>query len=288
MRKRARLLMTGALCGMLASCAGVNPALMDDHDLYKWDLPAVRNMAPQGSAFSQGLREGYLTLYDEEDGSMDWSDSGHFARKAVQSARGMNVQPDMVSLRKLSNEHVDELTAARARMMASFGDEARRKAPLASARAQVAFDCWLENQEENDLDGIAQCKAEFESAMAQIDEALASDIDNTYVIFFAWDKSEITPVGQKIIEDIMSDLSKGDIVRVILAGHTDTSGPASYNNGLSERRALAVAKVLESRGVSSDMIDVEWFGETQPRVVTGDNVREPQNRRVEIRFAGEE
>ncbi|MEZ5823465.1 MAG: OmpA family protein [Geminicoccaceae bacterium] len=260
---------------------------MDDYDLYKWDLKAVREMAPQGSGFVQGLRTGYLALHDEEDASLDWSDADHFARKAVQSARSLNVQPDQVSLRELSPEHVDELTAARARIMAAFGQEAQRKAPFASARAQVAFDCWLEQQEENDLDDIARCKADFEAAMAEVEDALSSDIDNVYVIFFAWDKTNITPVAEKILDDVMNDVEGGEIVRILLAGHADTSGSAGYNNALSQRRAVAVSNALQARGIAGDMIDVEWFGETQPRVQTGDNVREPQNRRVEIRFAGE-
>lgn len=287
MRKHAKLGVAGALLVAMAGCAEVNPDLMDDYDLYTWDLEAARTMAPQGSGFSEGLRRGYLELYDDETASGDWSDPGHFARKAVQSARALNVQPDQVALRSLSPEHVDELTAGRARLVSSFAEHARRKAPFAAARAQVAFDCWLEQQEENDLEGIARCKAEFETAMAEVEDALSSDIDNVYVIFFAWDRAEITPVAEKILDDVMDDVEGGEIVRILLAGHTDTSGTANYNMALSQRRATTVAGALEGRGIAADMIDVEWFGETQPRVETGDNVREPQNRRVEIRFAGE-
>ena len=285
MRKRARHVMAGAICTMLAGCGALDPAVMDDFDLFTWDLDAVREMAPQGSAFVQGLRGGYLDLADEENAANDWGDYSHFARKAVTSARSMNVQPDLVSLRDLSPEQVDELTAARARMMAAFDKEARRKAPFASARAQVAFDCWLEQEEENDIDDIARCKEAFETAMAEVEDALSSDIDNVYVVFFAWDKAEITPVGQTIIDDVVADVRDGNIVRVILAGHADTSGPSGYNMMLSQRRAVAVATALEAQGITSDMLDVEWFGETQLRVPTADEVKEPENRRVEIRFA---
>ena len=285
MRKRARILMTGALCASVAGCAGLDPSAMDDYDLHKWDLDAVREMAPQGSAFIQGLRSGYLELADQEYASMDWSDYDHFARKAVTSARSMNVQPDQVALRELAPEHVDELTAARARMMGAFDREGRRKAPFASARAQTAFDCWLEQQEENDIDDIARCKADFEAAMAEVEDALSSDLDNVYVVFFAWDKAIITPVAAQIIDDVVSDVNDGGIARIIVAGHADTSGSAGYNDGISQRRAIAVADALAARGISQDMLDIEWFGETQLRVPTADGVREQENRRVEIRFA---
>ena len=49
-----------ALCGGLAACSGLNPTIQDNFDYYTWDLDAVREMAPQGSGFTQGLRAGYL------------------------------------------------------------------------------------------------------------------------------------------------------------------------------------------------------------------------------------
>ena len=84
MRKGAKLLTTGALCAFVASCAALDPDAMDDHDLYHWDLDAVRAMTPQGSGFSWGLRSGYLDLQEEEYEAFDWTDADHFARKAVE------------------------------------------------------------------------------------------------------------------------------------------------------------------------------------------------------------
>jgi OOP family OmpA-OmpF porin len=66
--------------------------------------------------------------------------------------------------------------------------------------------------------------------------------------------------------------------RIEVNGYTDTSGTPQYNQGLSIRRAQAVAGELVRDGV----IGVQGFGETHPLVPTGAGVREPQNRRVEI------
>lgn len=71
-----------------------------------------------------------------------------------------------------------------------------------------------------------------------------------------------------------------DSVRVV--GHTDTSGPASYNQGLSERRASDAREELIRQGVSETMISSEGKGETEPFVQTGDGVREQLNRRTEV------
>jgi OmpA-OmpF porin, OOP family len=65
-------------------------------------------------------------------------------------------------------------------------------------------------------------------------------------------------------------------------GYTDTSGTLQYNQGLSVRRAQAVAAELVKDGVPRATISIQGFGETHLLVPTGAGVREPQNRRVEI------
>ncbi len=285
MRNGAGLLAVSALCGALAACAAVDPNGHDDADLYIYDIDDVRSMAPQGAAFTQGLRSDYLALADSENVSVGWSNARHFQRKAVGSAKGLAIQPDLVSLRSLGTAQVDELTAARARLMAGLDGGGRQKAPAAAARAQTSFDCWLAFEESNDAAGIAACKKAFEEAMEEVERALATDIGNVYLVFFAWDRADVTPVAATILDQVAQDFIDGEIPRVVLAGHTDTSGAAEYNLRLSERRARAVAAELVARGVPETALEVTWFGETALRVPTADDVREPQNRRVEILFA---
>lgn len=285
MRNGAGLLAVGALCSALAACGGVDPNIHDDADLYAYDIGDVRSMAPQGAPFIQGLRSGYLSLADSETVAMGMANSDHFQRKAVASAKGLAIQPDFVSLRSLGDGQVDELTAARARLMAGLDGGGRQKAAAAAARAQTSFDCWLAFEESNDEAGIAACKKAFEDAMAEVERALATDIGNVYVVFFAWDRADVTPVAATILDQVAQDYKDGEIPRVVLAGHTDTSGTADYNMRLSERRARAIAAEMVARGVPETALEVTWFGETELRVPTGDGVREPQNRRVEILFA---
>jgi hypothetical protein len=70
--------------------------------------------------------------------------------------------------------------------------------------------------------------------------------------------------------------------RITATGHTDTSGPEAYNMALSLRRANAVKDALVREGVPAQAISVIGRGEQGLLVQTGDGVREPQNRRVEI------
>ena len=78
----------------------------------------------------------------------------------------------------------------------------------------------------------------------------------------------------------------GHATKVIVVGHTDTSGSDAYNVRLSERRAKAVADALVGSGVAQTALSVDWKGESQPAVATGDGVKEPLNRRstIDINF----
>jgi OOP family OmpA-OmpF porin len=284
MRNGARAMLIAALCGSMSACVGLNPNPSDDLDLYFVDVDAVRSMAPQGPAFAQGLRTGYLGLTDYDKAQADLADASHFARKAVDSARGLNVQPDAVSFRQLSGEQEQELAAARARLMAGLDGNGRTRAGADAARAQVAYDCWLEAVEANDGPRIETCKREFEEAMAAVERALVAGPEEMYLAFFAWDRADITPVTLQMIDEVVTAYRQFRPTRIVVAGHADRSGPESYNMGLSERRARTVAAVLVEKGIPAEVLDVQWFGESRPRVPTPDGVREAENRRVEITF----
>jgi outer membrane protein OmpA-like peptidoglycan-associated protein len=104
----------------------------------------------------------------------------------------------------------------------------------------------------------------------------------TYLVFFDWDKSILTPRATQIIAEAASDSKTTAVTTINVSGYTDTSGTPVYNQGLSERRAKAVAAQLVTDGVPASAIETHAYGETHLLVPTGPGVREPQNRRVEI------
>jgi opacity protein-like surface antigen len=105
-----------------------------------------------------------------------------------------------------------------------------------------------------------------------------------FLVFFDWDKYNITSEGQQIIALAAQQYKAGGSVRIQVTGYTDLSGSASYNQRLSERRANAVANALAAIGVARSDMAVTGRGMNDPRVPTAPGVREPQNRRVEIVF----
>ena len=104
----------------------------------------------------------------------------------------------------------------------------------------------------------------------------------TYLVFFNWNKANLTPRAQQIVSEAAKASETTKVTRLNVNGYTDTSGAAAYNMKLSLRRAHNVAAQLVADGVSKNDIVIKGYGETHLLVPTGPNVREPQNRRVEI------
>jgi outer membrane autotransporter protein len=104
----------------------------------------------------------------------------------------------------------------------------------------------------------------------------------SYLVFFDWDKATLTDRARQIIREAADNSTHVQYTRIGVNGYTDTSGTAKYNQGLSVRRAEAVAAELVRDGVPRNVITIQGFGETHLLVPTSPGVREPQNRRVQI------
>jgi len=104
-----------------------------------------------------------------------------------------------------------------------------------------------------------------------------------YVVFFDWDRTDLRDDARDIIRTAVDNLEAvGGVVRIVLTGHADRSGPDAYNLRLSQRRADSVKQELQRLGVSKQEISTIAKGESEPLVATDDGIREPRNRRVEI------
>lgn len=103
-----------------------------------------------------------------------------------------------------------------------------------------------------------------------------------FIVYFEFDKSALTSDASAVVS-AAADYSKTcGAARVVVVGHTDTSGSVAYNVKLSERRGKVVADALAGQGVNPNVLAVDWKGESAPAVATGDGVKEPLNRRSTI------
>ncbi|GGJ42989.1 membrane protein [Neoroseomonas lacus] len=117
---------------------------------------------------------------------------------------------------------------------------------------------------------------------APLPAAAAPAPARTFLVFFDWNRADLTDRARQIISEAAQARTRQAVTRIEVNGYTDTSGSAQYNQGLSVRRANAVAAELVRLGVPRQEIVAQGFGETNLLVPTPDNTREPQNRRVEI------
>jgi len=112
--------------------------------------------------------------------------------------------------------------------------------------------------------------------------AVAPAPARTFLVFFDWDRYNLTDRARQIIAEAATNAQRVGTTRIEVSGHADRSGTPQYNQRLSQRRADAVAAELERRGIPRTSMVIQAFGESRPLVPTADGVREPQNRRVEI------
>ncbi len=299
-----------AILGALAAMTVAAPLKAD----IVFDTSSGMGLEANGTAFMNGLYEGYIGLRDHRVAALDQVDGEHFNHKARRAARRSSTMPDFVEDRRLTAEQAQEFQGAWRRMHDAFDRGGRSLAPADAATAQVSYDCWIEATEGGrsggdqeageEPDDAARCKAAFEHAMAAVERAATLKLTEArrmaapmaaapppppapaapkpFIVFFGFASAEVTTAGTRVIDDAIAAAERLGIVDFTITGHADRAGPEDFNLELSLKRANAVRDVLVERGVKSSGISVAGRGEAENAVATADGVREQANRRVEI------
>ena len=108
------------------------------------------------------------------------------------------------------------------------------------------------------------------------------DAPKQFIVFFGFNKSNLTSEAQRVVTEAAAAAKKYGTASIAVVGHTDTVGSNEYNLRLSMRRSQAVKDALISLGITDSAITTGGKGETELMVMTGDAVKEPQNRRATI------
>ena len=104
--------------------------------------------------------------------------------------------------------------------------------------------------------------------------------DITQEVHFATDSDVLTDQDKAILDKMVPNLQRLHFVNGEIDGYTDATGRAAYNQGLSERRAQAVADYLQSHGISGGRMTVKGFGEDNPVADNSTAEGRAHNRRV--------
>ena len=178
--------------------------------------------------------------------------------------------------------------------------------PEQAARAQADYDCWILYGTVPSAAAASQaCKTSLDSSLIRLETAArpappplpsapvpapmpapapapAPAASSDFTVYFDFDSWTLKAEQLKVLDDVIATARNGGQTNITIVGHTDTSGPADYNQKLSVRRANVVVEALVQMGARRNAIHASGVGETDLAVQTGDNVKEAKNRRTVI------
>jgi OOP family OmpA-OmpF porin len=260
-------------------------------------IESVGGMQTTRDAFKAGLHKEYVELAKAEYAEGDVADAEFFIKKAKDAGLGLDVAPQAMAERNIPALAKKDMAKARADLVAKLWNGADELTPGPASRAQAMFDCWMQEQEENNQpDHIRACRQSFTAAMADMKvraKAAAKPVMKPapkkampapYVVYFGFDSAEISEREMVKVKQAYADFILRKPSKLLVAGHTDTSGNNEYNLGLSRYRSAEVANRLMELGVPRASVQMSRHGEVAPVVETGNNKREAKNRRVTITF----
>lgn len=160
----------------------------------------------------------------------------------------------------------------------------RDKCPNTPAGVKVNADgCELDSDGDGVVDSMDKCP----------DTPAGTPVDNSGCtlateyklenVNFAFDSANLTPSSGAMLDEAVKILKRHSDLKVEVAGFTDSIGADAYNEGLSHRRAQAVADYLIAHGANASNITVKGYGESNPVASNDTEAGRALNRRVELR-----
>ena len=120
----------------------------------------------------------------------------------------------------------------------------------------------------------------------RVGEGIVVEFSNA--VLFGFDQSDISSQAETTLNDLITILNKYPDTDLEIQGHTDNTGTADYNMGLSQRRAQSVANYLTNHNISSRRVKTIGFGETAPKYSNDTETGRSQNRRVNFLITANE
>ena len=248
----------------------------------------------------------YSELYEMHDEL----DANYFAFKANNILKTKIIRIENPKNWKIPDNYENEAKEEYKKISTLLKEEFTFQYPKLVAKLVSGYDCWLEQIEENwQIKDIEYCKNKFTNAYKKI---LASEVSKqsiskkqksetssssvseknksyfikgdktkSVLVFFNYDSHKLSITEKDKLDNYISTLIKTNSNPIIIYGHTDTKGSKKYNLILSKQRALSVSKYFRKKGINNKLI-IKSYGEDYPLIITGDNVEEENNRRVEV------
>jgi OOP family OmpA-OmpF porin len=162
--------------------------------------------------------------------------------------------------------------------------DSRDRCPGTPAGAKVdQYGCELDSDGDGVVDSIDRCPNTPKGTPVDnygCELAAAYKLEH---VNFEFDSAKLTAGSEATLDDAVKILERHSDLKVEIAGHTDSQGSEDYNQGLSERRARAVADYLIAHGANASYITVKGYGESEPLADNSTKEGRAANRRVELR-----
>lgn len=185
-------------------------------------------------------------------------------------------------------EHAAYLANRHAQIASQQGERAKLEEQVDSAEERRRK-LMLEKQS----DEASQARNEAEMLRKRMEELQAERTDRGMVltlgdVLFDLNKSDLKSSGEQTIGRLAEFMREYEDRRIRVEGYTDSTGNASYNQKLSERRAQSVRDALVSEGIDARRVDVRGYGVKYPAASNDTSAGRQQNRRVEIVISDKE
>jgi outer membrane protein OmpA-like peptidoglycan-associated protein len=243
----------------LIGCASVPPQqLVDARNAYQRAAkgPTARESPAQLHSAQETLKLAEQTF--EEDGDTSTTrDQAYMALRQTQLAEAhARMQHDQTTL-AANKQRAEEL----------------RVAELERAQRQLAEEAARRKAADEELGRLAQVQ---QDSRGKVITLTGSEL-------FQGEKAELLPDAQRRLTDIAKALNgSAPDAQLVIEGHSDTRGSATYNLELSAKRAEAVRTYLVSQGVASNRISAQGLGFSQRKTDSKTAEGRATNRRVEI------
>lgn len=201
----------------------------------------------------------------------------------------------LITATVLDDKTREPLSGATVTLFDSQGNKIVSKTSSDEGTAEFIVECEQDSelevvmQEYNSkkvlVKGTNEEEQNVQISLDPIEKLIVADKIELNPIYFDFDKSNITASAAFELDKLIQIMNKYPEMVINATSHTDARGPASYNQKLSQRRAMSTIQYVISKGIDESRISAEGKGEAEPKVDCGSNCSEEEhqeNRRSEF------
>jgi outer membrane protein OmpA-like peptidoglycan-associated protein len=254
--------------------------------------PLARDVAEQRYENARRALERADAAYDDND------DLEVIEHEAYLALRNAQIAEQQIAQHRARQELEDGESERNRLLLEAREREAERAQALAEQRRGQLEERSEELETRADelarqQERVAELEASTEELETELAALEAQQTERGLVmtlgdVLFDVGGSQLQPGAESTLQRLAEFLREYPEREVVIEGHTDSTGPASLNQALSERRAESVQAALAGRGIERDRIHTRGLGESFPVASNDTAATRQRNRRVEIILSDEE